>query len=426
MTAIPDEAIVTRPSCADAEGEVALSVEQARLSIRAAITSIGQLERVSVGDALGRVLASDCVSTIDVPSHTNSAMDGYALNGADLPTSGIREYRVVATVMAGETTERQCGDGECIRIMTGAPMPPGTDTVVMQEQVELVDNGRIRMDARHRANQNVRLAGEDIRRGQHILRRGHRLQAADVGILASLGIAELDVFRRPRVAFFSTGDELRSLGEPLAHGEVYDSNRYTLSAMLTEAGAEAIDLGVVRDDPDALAQAFAHAADVADVVVTSGGVSAGEADYTKRILQQAGAMAFWKIAMKPGRPLAFGRLGDALFFGLPGNPVAVMLTFQQFVRPALACLSGAGWPQRLVVQARSAVALRKKPGRYEYVRAVLRRGSNGELAVTPTGAQGSGILTSMSRANCFVLLSEQCAGVGAGDWVDVEPFSLDL
>jgi molybdopterin molybdotransferase len=353
-------------------------------------------------------------------------MDGYALNGADLPSSGIREYRVVATVMAGETTERQCGEGECIRIMTGAPMPPGTDTVVMQEQAELVDSGCIRIDARHRANQNVRHAGEDVRRGQHILRRGRRLQAADVGVLASLGIAELDVFRRPRVAFFSTGDELRSLGEPLAHGEVYDSNRYTLSAMLTEADAEAIDLGVVRDDPDALAQAFAQAADMADVVVTSGGVSAGEADFTKRILQQAGEMAFWKIAMKPGRPLAFGRLGNALFFGLPGNPVAVMLTFQQFVRPALACLSGAGWPQRLVVRARSAVDLKKKPGRFEYVRAVLHRTTNGDLDVAPTGAQGSGILTSMSRANCFVLLPEQCAGVSAGDWVDVEPFSLDL
>lgn len=421
-----NDALMVQPSCTDAEDDRTLSVEQASLSIRRAITPIAQQEDVSVRDGLGRVLAVDCISSIDVPSHTNSAMDGYALNGEDLPTSGIREYRVVTTVAAGDATERRCGNGECIRIMTGAPMPPGTDTVVIQEHVEVMDDGRVRIDSRHRAGQNVRLAGEDVSHGQCVMRRGHRLQAADVGVLASLGIAELTVFRRPRVAFFSTGNELRSLGEPLGRGQVYDSNRYTLSAMLTETGADVIDLGVVRDDPDALSAAFSHAADLADVVVTSGGVSVGEADYTKRILQQAGDMAFWKIAMKPGRPLAFGRLGDALFFGLPGNPVAVMLTFRQFVRPALACLSGASWPERLVIRARSEVKIKKKPGRFEFLRAILRRGDTGELVVVPAGPQGSGILTSMSRANCFVLLPEDCAGVTEHDWVDVEPFSLEL
>lgn len=421
-----EEAIAVQPSCADAEGDVALSVEQARQSIHRAVEPILQQEKVSISDALGRVLAVDCISPIDVPNHTNSAMDGYALHSDDLPSSGVREYRVIATVTAGDATERLCGTGECIRIMTGAPMPPGTDTVVMQEQVEVIDGDRVRMDARHRAKQNVRLAGEDVTRGQCVMRRGHRLQAADVGVLASLGIGELNVFRRPRVAFFSTGDELRSLGEPLGDGDVYDSNRYTLSAMLTEAGAEVVDLGVVRDEPAVLEGAFAHAADVADVVVTSGGVSVGEADFTKRILQQAGEMAFWKIAMKPGRPLAFGRLGKALFFGLPGNPVAVMLTFQQFVRPALACLSGAEWPQRLTLRAQSTVDIKKKPGRFEFMRAVLRRNEVGDYVVAPSGAQGSGILTSMSRANCLVLLPEDCTGVTAGDWVDVEPFSLEL
>jgi molybdopterin molybdotransferase len=353
-------------------------------------------------------------------------MDGYALAGADLPTGGVREYAVIATLMAGQTLARHCAPGECVRIMTGAPMPPGTDTVVMQEQAERLDGGRVRLDARHRPGQNVRQAGEDIGRGTRVFGPGRLLSPADIGVLASLGFAELRVRRRPRVAFFSTGDELRSIGETLGEGEIYDSNRYSLFALLSQSGVDIIDLGVVRDDRSALREAFEQAANTADAVITSGGVSVGEADYTREILEGLGEMAFWSIAMKPGRPLTFGRLGDALFFGLPGNPVAVMLTFQQFVRPALRRLAGADWPTPLVVEARSRVALKKRPGRFEFVRGVLDYDGEGRLSVRPSGAQGSGILTSMSRANCFILLDEACAGVAEGDVVRVEPFSMLL
>ncbi len=418
--------VTIQASCADASDPSSLSVAQAREAIRAALTPIVAHEVVPVRAALGRVLAADCVSSIDVPSHTNSAMDGYALRGAELPVDGVREFAVVATAMAGQPAARACAPGECIRIMTGAPMPAGTDTVVMQEHAESVADGRIRIDARHRAGQNVRQAGEDIARNACVFERGHRVSAADLGVLASLGHAELRVVRRPRVAFFSTGDELRSIGDTLADGEIYDSNRYSLYALLTELGVEMIDMGVVRDDPQALGAAFDQAAAVADLVITSGGVSVGEADYTKTILEQRGEMAFWTIAMKPGRPLTFGRLDDAFFFGLPGNPVAVMLTFHQFVRPALRYLAGGGWPRDLIVEARSQTALKKRPGRFEFLRGILDYDDEGRLTVRPAGAQGSGILTSMSRANCFVLLDEACAGVAAGDPVRVQPFTTQL
>lgn len=352
-------------------------------------------------------------------------MDGYALAGSSLPAEGIREFPIVGTALAGARQAIDCQAGECVRIMTGAAMPHGTDTVVMQEQAEVSEAG-VRIDARHRTGQNVRLAGEDIAAGSKVFPSGRRLRAADLGVLASLGFGELAVLRRPRVAFFSTGDELRSIGQPLAEGEIYDSNRYTLHAMLTEVGVDLIDMGVVGDDPDALARAFDIAAEVADVVVTSGGVSVGEADYTKAILADRGQMSFWTIAMKPGRPLTFGHLGNAVFFGLPGNPVAVMLTFQQFVQPALRYLAGCGWPQPLVLPATSAVDLRKRPGRYEFVRGILERDAENRLLVRPAGAQGSGILTSMSRANCLILLEESCAGVTAGQTVQVQPFDNEL
>ena len=418
--------ITIQVSCADAGDPYSLRVTQAKDAIRKALTPIAEHQMVAVRDALGRILAEDCVSSIDVPSHTNSAMDGYAFIGSDLPTEGEREFAVVATAMAGQPTDRVCAPGECIRIMTGAPMPAGTDSVVMQEQAESLGDGRVRIDARHRIGQNVRQAGEDIARGSTVFARGRRVGAADLGVLASLGHAELRVVRRPRVAFFSTGDELRSIGETLAEGEVYDSNRYSLYAMLTEMDVEIVDMGVVRDDPRALSTAFDQAAATADLVITSGGVSVGEADYIKRILEERGKMAFWTIAMKPGRPLTFGRLGDALFFGLPGNPVAVMLTFHQFVRPALRYLAGGDWPRDLIVEARSEKALKKRPGRFEFVRGILAYDDLGQLTVRPAGAQGSGILTSMSRANCFVLLDETCAGVAVGESVRVQPFSTQL
>jgi molybdopterin molybdotransferase len=407
--------VTPQPSCADASDPLSVSVQQASEAIRNALTPISEIEQVPIRSALGRVLGADCISPIDVPSHTNSAMDGYALAGTDLPSQGVRDYTVIATVLAGQTLADRCAAGQCVRIMTGAPMPPGTDTVVMQEQVDLLDDQRVRIDARHRAGQNVRQAGEDIARGSHVFQAGRLLTAADLGVLASLGFGELQVRRRPRVAFFSTGDELRSIGEPLGEGEIYDSNRYSLHAMLTEL-----------DNRQALQEAFARASGMADVVITSGGVSVGAADYTKSVLEGLGQMSFWTIAMKPGRPLTFGKIGEAMFFGLPGNPVAVMLTFQQFVRPALRCLASGHWPTSLVVEARCQVSLKKRPGRFEFVRGILSYDDQGRLTVGPSGAQGSGILTSMSRANCFILLAEDCAGVAEGEPVKVEPFTTLL
>ncbi len=415
-----------QPSCADPT-DTSLSVQQARDAIRSALQPIEDIELLPLRSALGRVLGVDCVSPIDVPGHANSAMDGYALAGTELPTQGTRDLKVIGTAFAGHGLSAGCGPGECVRIMTGAPMPRGTDTVVMQEHVERLDTQQVRIDARHRPGQNVRQAGEDISAGVRVFQAGHWLRAADIGVLASLGFSELRVRRRPKVAFFSTGDELRSIGETLGEGEVYDSNRYSLYSMLREAGVEIIDLGVIRDDRQALGSALTEAAARADVVITSGGVSVGEADFIKELLQGVGEIAFWSVAVKPGRPLTFGRIGEALFFGLPGNPVSVMVTFRQFVYPALRSLASGHWPSHLALEARAAVALRKRPGRAEFVRGILERdGEAGLLTVRPAGAQGSGILSSMSRANCLVILSAECEGVAEGEMVQVEPFSTTL
>lgn len=412
------------PSCADAREPSSLSLAEAQTQMMAAITPIKTVIKQSLRLALGQVLAEDVISPINVPAHTNSAMDGYALAGSALPRESIKNLSIAGTAFAGHPLETECPAGSCIRIMTGAPMPLGTDTVVMQEHTELVDESTVRIGTGHQQGQNVRQRGEDIAQGQTILTAGRRLIPADLGLLASLGIAELKVYRAPRVAFFSTGDELRSIGEPLDKGCVYDSNRYTLFGMLKNLGLEVVDLGVVKDEPDALQAAFKMAAESADVVITSGGVSVGEADYTKRILDQLGEISFWKIAIKPGRPLAFGKLGETLFFGLPGNPVAVMVTFQQIVQPALLYLAGETDYQPLVVSARSAQKLKKKPGRTEFLRAIYEQDPAGGLIVRTTGAQGSGILMSMSRANCYLILDEDNAGVEPGDWVKVQPFKI--
>jgi len=409
-------------SCADAESPETLTVEGARARILAAITPIATRERLALRNGLDRFLAEPIVSPIDVPGHTNSAMDGFALSGEDLPAESI-DLALIGTAYAGTPFDGRCGRGECVRIMTGAPMPPGTDTVVMQEQTLTIGDDRVRIGKGHRAGQNVRQAGEDVARGDVVLEPGRRLTAADLGILASLGFGEISVVRRPRVAFFSTGDELRGVGEALQEGEIYDSNRYTLYGMLRRAGVETVDLGVIRDDPQALREAFDEAATCADVVISSGGVSVGSADYTKTILQERGEMAFWQIAMKPGRPLTFGRLGDARFFGLPGNPVAVMVTFYQFVVPALHWLAS-GTPYRpFTLMARSQEPIRKRAGRFEFIRGQLSREDNGDLSVISLSHQGSGVLTSMSKGDCFILLDAECDGVQPGDAVTVQPFA---
>ncbi|MES9991577.1 MAG: gephyrin-like molybdotransferase Glp [Candidatus Thiodiazotropha sp.] len=409
-------------SCADPEAPSTLTVAAARGAILQNISPIRTTLRLPLRDALNAVLAEEIISPIDVPGHTNSAMDGYAIAGSDLPEDGEKDFTLIGTAIAGAPFDQPCADNETIRIMTGAPMPAGTDTVIMQEQTRLIDAQRVRIAKGQRAGQNVRQAGEDIAKGSTVLQPGRRLIPADLGILASLGFAEVSVRRRPRVAFFSTGDELRSIGEPLAAGEVYDSNRYSLYGMLNKADVELLDMGVVKDDPDALKAAFDAADEAADIVVTSGGVSVGEADYTKAILQQLGEMQFWKIAMKPGRPLAFGKLGNSHFFGLPGNPVAVMVTFYQFVLPALHYLATGTTYRPLTLQAMSGQNIRKKAGRFEFVRGLMLPLEDGTYRVDTIGRQGSGILTSMSRGNCFILLPEDCDGVESGDSVTVQPF----
>jgi len=416
----------------------ALPVAQAQDFIARLVPRVQAVESLAIRSALGRVLARDIVSPIAVPSHDNSAMDGYALRGAELVDGADTLIAVAGTAFAGAQYTGAVGAGQGVRIMTGAVMPAGLDTVVPQEFTRSEADGRIRIPAGTvRTGDNRRLAGEDLALGAAALQAGRILSPADLGLLASLGQAEVPVFRRLRVAFFSTGDELRSIGEPLDEGCVYDSNRYTLWGMLQRLGVELLDLGVVKDEPAALQAAFTQAAASADAVITSGGVSVGEADHTKQVMKQLGEVLFWKIAMRPGRPMAIGRIGSqpaaegrigdrghqAMLFGLPGNPVAVMVTFYAFVRDALLAMSGAT-PQPLpLLRAVSEEALRKKPGRTEYQRGIVRQADDGRWTVRITGAQGSGILRSMSEANGMVVLHHGQGNVAAGDLVDVIPFN---
>ena len=403
----------------------ALPVAQAQAFIARLVPRVQAVESLALRSALGRVLARDIVSPIDVPSHDNSAMDGYALRAADLAADGDSLIGVAGTAFAGAQFRSAVAAGHGVRIMTGAVMPAGLDAVVPQEFTRAAPDGRICIPAGTvAAGDNRRLAGEDLARGAVALAAGRTITPADLGLLASLGQAEVPVFRRLRVAFFSTGDELRSIGEPLDAGCVYDSNRYTLWGMLQRLGVDPIDMGVVRDDPTALREAFSQAAASADAVITSGGVSVGEADHTRQVMKELGEVLFWKIAMRPGRPMAIGRIGTraAMLFGLPGNPVAVMVTFYALVRDALLAMSGAT-PQPLpLLRAVSAVALRKKPGRTEYQRGIVTPMADGRWQVQVTGAQGSGILRSMSQANGMVLLHHGQGHVAAGDLVDVIPF----
>ena len=410
------------PSCRDDFDPKSLSADAAQAQIKAGVSRVRGVEKIAIREALNRILAEDIRSRINVPSGTNSAMDGYAVNSADIPADGTAGLNVLGTAWAGKPFESKLTAGNCVRIMTGAIMPEGADTVVIQEDVQ-ADGSGIRIDGSTRKGDNVRQAGEDIAAGDLILTAGRRLNPADIGLIASLGIAEVSVVRRLRVAFFSTGDELRSIGETLNDGAIYDSNRYTLYGMLERMGADIIDMGVIKDDLEALEEAFSIAAANADVLITSGGVSVGEADYIKEILAKLGQVDFWKVAIKPGRPLAFGHVGDAVFFGLPGNPVSVMVTFYEFVQPALRKMIGEDDTGVLTLKARCDSRLKKRPGRVEYQRGILQQDEDGNLVVVKTGAQGSGILTSMSQANCFIILAIDSEGVEPGMYVDIQPFS---
>lgn len=398
-----------------------LTVDEARSFIESQLNPVTCVNKVEIRSALGRFLAEDIHSKINVPSHTNSAMDGYAIKGDDIPAQGNTKLNVTCKVLAGQPYDGEIHSGECARIMTGGMMPAGSDTVIMQEDVERIDDS-ITIQACHTKGQNVRQAGEDLAIGQVALHQGQKIMPAELGILASMGLSEIKVHRRLRVAFFSTGDELRSIGEPLGDGEIYDSNRYSLYGMLSRLGVEILDMGVIADRKKDIESAFNSASENADVVITSGGVSVGEADFVKETLDSLGKVKFWKIAMKPGRPLAFGKINDAIFFGLPGNPVAVMVTFYQFVQNTLLTMAGAKIKPRLQLQLPCTTPFKKAPGRTIFIRGVISYDQQGKMSVSSTGQQGSGILNSMSQANCFIVLAHNDGPVNKGDIVTVEPF----
>ena len=427
----------------------ALTVDSVHQFLAQLATPVTQCETLGIVQALGRVLAQDVISPISVPPHDNSAMDGYAFDGAQLSAQHALVLKVVGTALAGKAWAGTLGPGECVKIMTGAVMPHGLDTVVPQELVTAQALDCITLGAGLlQAGDNRRRLGEDLQQGQPALRQGQRLLPAALGLLASLGLPEVTVFRRLRVAYFSTGDEILSLGEAPREGAVFDSNRYTVLGLLTRWGCEVVDLGVVRDEPALLERAFLQAAAQADVIITSGGVSVGEADYTKTMMRQLGDVAFWKIAMRPGRPMAVGRISNAkyafepypawpdsyqnnsnaetgssaLLFGLPGNPVAVMVTMLALVRPALLQMMGSQASAAPLLQARSSEAIRKKPGRTEYQRGIVSTGADGSLQVKSTGNQGSGVLSSMAQANGLIVLHHNQSHVNPGDTVDVMMF----
>lgn len=398
-----------------------LSVADARQRIHSLIDPVKDEEQVKLKDALGRVLAQDITSPFDIPPFRNSAMDGYAVQSADLSKDRDTRLKIIGTSYAGTPLNGDVGSGECARIMTGAVLPDGADTVIMQEHVERTDT-IIRVGPGHCKGRNVRHPGEDLAAGAMVLMPGRRLMPGDLGVVASLGIGKIAVKRRLKVAIFSNGDELQAIGKPLDRGQIYDSNRYALQGMLTRLGVDLLDLGVIRDQRKAIEEALHKAAEDADIVITTGGVSVGEADFIKDALENLGNVNFWKIAVKPGKPLAFGTLSNAVFFGLPGNPVSVMATFYQFVQPALRVMAGETGIGSLEIRAVCTTDLKKQPGRTEFQRGLLASAADGSLTVSTTGGQGSHILSSMVHGNCFIILDAECSGVTAGELVTVQPF----
>ena len=406
----------------------ALSVDQVNAFLAELVQplSADDSQDVFLFDALGRVLAQDVVSPISVPAHNNSAMDGFAFDAAQLQADQPLSLRVVGTALAGKAWQGKVNAGECLKIMTGAILPDGLDTVAPQEFCQVGsahDVTTVTIPANIlKAGDNRRLMGEDLMQGEPALKAGQHLTPAALGLVASLGLPDVRVHRRLRVAYFSTGDEVLSLGEAPREGAVYDSNRYTVFGLLTRMGCEVIDMGVVRDDPALLEAAFAKAALAADAIITSGGVSVGEADFTKAMMKKLGDVAFWRIAMRPGRPMAVGRIGKSVLFGLPGNPVAVMVTFLAFVRPALLRMMGSTAKPAPLLRAKSLEPLRKKAGRTEYQRGLVSSAADGTLQVRTTGNQGSGVLSSMVHGNGLIVLHHAQGNVAVGDEVDVMMF----
>lgn len=406
--------LATNPSCMDDYDPNAMSVNQARQFIQQFLSPVSATEILPIRESLGRVLSADIISPNNVPNYNNSAMDGFAFKYSE----GVKIIKIIGTAFAGKPFNGEIKAGECVKIMTGAILPASADSVVMQEHV-VIKGESITLLRDIKPGANVRMAGEDLSLGQVVLARGHLMRPADLGLVASLGIGEVSAYKKVKVAFFSTGDELISIGKPLAEGQIYDSNRYTLFGMLSRLKLDILDLGAIPDDPKRLEATLLEAANEHNVVITSGGVSVGEADHMKALLAQHGQVLFWKINMKPGRPLAYGKIGNAHYFGLPGNPVATMVTFYQFVREAIITLMGATYQPPPLFRVECTEPIKKATGRTEFQRGLLYD-VGGIWKVKPTGAQGSAILSSMSQANCFIVLDESTGNLDAGASVQVQ------
>jgi len=406
-------------TCQDEYDPNSLDVIEARKRIKQMLTTATETENIAIREALDRTLAEDVLSSINVPAYTNSAMDGYAIAGDDI--ENIKLFSLVGTALAGKPYNNSVKSGECIRIMTGAPICKGVDTVIMQEHVE-VNADQISLLGTHKVGQNVREKGEDLAQGSPAIFAGRRLTPSDIGLLASLGISKVNVIRKIRVTILSTGDELKNVGEVLGEGQIYDSNRYTIYCMLHRIGVDITDLGIIKDNPEDIRTAFEHASKNADVIITSGGVSVGDADFVKQTLEELGTVNFWKIAMKPGRPLAVGQIKNAYFFGLPGNPVSAMVTFYQFIQPAIREIMGQTHFENPSIQLKCISKLKKRPGRIEFQRATIITSETGEKVVKTTGNQGSHVLSSMSEANCFIILPMESGNVEVNSLVEVQPF----
>lgn len=408
--------------CCDAPG--LMPIEEAMDKMLSQIKPIQTTLKLPLADALGYVLAEDVLSPIFVPPFDNSAMDGYAVRIADLSKNST--LPMAGKSFAGQPFEGDWPEGTCIRIMTGAKIPNGCDAVIMQEETEVTEHGILFKQTNVKPQNNIRPTGDDIKQGDMVLPKGAKLTPRDIPMIASLGVSHVTVVRKPKVAFFSTGDELRSLGEPLEDGQIYDSNRYGIKPLIENFGCEAIDLGIIPDCPATLKATFEKAQSLADVVVTSGGVSVGEADYTKDILEELGEIGFWKLAIKPGKPFAFGKLNTALFCGLPGNPVSAVLTMYVLVQPMLAKLAGhTEWKAPLSIPAVTKTAFKKAPGRTDYQRGIYTL-ENGQFVVETTGNQSSGAFRSMSLANCFVVLERERGRVEVGETVQIQLFNDTL
>ncbi|NOT13300.1 MAG: molybdopterin molybdotransferase MoeA [Methylococcaceae bacterium] len=410
--------------CNPKTGEL-LSVSGALQKIQAAIRAVEEAEIVELKNAAGRVLSKSVYSPINIPYDKNAAMDGYAFSSADIIHEHSFTLKLSGTSWAGYPFTGELHKGQCLRVFTGAALPVQADSVVMQEHVR-TDGQYVHFSAQTSAHQHIRKAGEDVQQGGLLCADSKKLTVYDLGLLASAGIQEVTVKRKINIAFLSTGDELTPLGQALESGKIYDSNRYLLNEFLRDASYEVTDLGIIADNKQLLQEKLMKAANQFDVIITTGGASVGDADYIQEVLASCGRISFWKLAIKPGKPLAFGRIGDCHFFGLPGNPVSVIVTFQQIVAPALRQLSGALATQPLRLKAICTTNLKKSPGRLEFQRGILAQNENGDFFVASSGDQGSNLLGSMSRSNCFIVLPAQCGGVRAGDTVLVEPFLLEM